>query len=367
MRAILHMMIKALVMPFYKNHAGLLFFVFFLMFGIVESTQIAFYHVSLIYGMLSSGIFLLIVLMIWLLYHLKSLHFLLKISSEDSYLFLHHLALLSSRHSFLCFFAISFLTFLPVFIYTIAIYAIGIQHQFYDCLVLVFIFQLLLWLMNAGVLNYTIRNRHVESGFTLPSLTLPYQRTLVGIYAGYLFKEEKPAVIVSKLFSLTLIYIVKETLEAGDDFRIIGITWLFALLSHTYLIQKLKIFEDHSLTWTRNLPITTSKTFITYFFLYALIMIPELLLLTGNIGQGLSFLQFILLPACSASFLVAIHSYLHKPNRETDKFVTYLFWLFMICFMLILSKLIWLMVAMLLLLSFLLFTQRFFLYEPIEK
>jgi len=42
MKAILHLMVKALVMPFYKNHAGLLFFVFFLMFGIVESTQIVF-------------------------------------------------------------------------------------------------------------------------------------------------------------------------------------------------------------------------------------------------------------------------------------------------------------------------------------
>ena len=74
MRAILHLMIRALVLPFYKNHAGLLFFVFFLMFGIVESTQLAFYHQSLIYGMLSSGIILLVVLMIWLLYQLSS-HF----------------------------------------------------------------------------------------------------------------------------------------------------------------------------------------------------------------------------------------------------------------------------------------------------
>lgn len=367
MRAILHMMIKALVMPFYKNHAGLLFFVFFIMFGIVESTQIVFYHVSLIHGMLSSGIFLQIVLMIWLFYNLKSLHFLLKTSGEDSYLFLHHLALLPARNSFLCFFAISFLTFLPVFVYTIAIYAIGIQHQFYDSIAIVFLFQLALWLMNAGVLNYTLRNRHVGSRFTLPSLTLPYQRRQLGIYAGYLFKEEKPAVILSKLFSLTLIYIVKETLEAGDDFRIIGITWLFALLSHTYLIQKLKVFEDQSLTWTRSLPISTTKTFMTYFLLYALLLLPELILLTGSIGQGLSLLQFILLPICSATFLLAIHCYLYKPNRDPDKYVTYLFWLFMLCFMLILSKLIWLMVAALLLVSFLLFKQRFFLYEPIAK
>ncbi|MEY4930190.1 MAG: hypothetical protein RI909_914 [Bacteroidota bacterium] len=367
MNAILHLLIKTLVVPFYKNHAGLLFFVFFIMFGVVESTQIVFYHQSLIYGMLSSGIFLLIVLSIWLLYQLKSLHFLLKISNEDSHLFLHHLSALPSAQSFFCFSVISFITFLPVFIYTIAIYAIGIQHQFYEGMVIVFTYQFALWMMSAGVLNYTLRNRHVADRITLPTLTLPYQRTQLGIYVGYLFKEEKSAVILSKLFSLTLIYIIKETLETGDDFRIIGITWLFALLSHTYLVNKLKVFEDQSLSWTRNLPISTTKIFTTYIFLYALLMTPELLLLTGSIGKGLSFLQLLLLPFFSSAFLITIHGYLFKPNRDPDKFVTYLFWLFMICFMLVMSKMIWVLGATILLISFAVFRGRFFLYEPLEK
>jgi hypothetical protein len=367
MNAILRLMIKALVVPFYKNHAGILLFVFFIMFGVIESSQLVFYHTSLIFGMLSSSVFLIVVLGTWLLYQLKSLHFLLKISTEDSYLFLQHLTLLPTRHSLLYFFTISFITFLPVFVYTIAIYAIGIQHKFYESLVIIFTFQCFLWIMTAWALHSSLRNRHVASRFALPSLSLPYQRTQLGMYSGYLFKEEKPALIISKLFSLTLIYIVKETLEPGDDFRIVGITWLFALLSHTYLIQKLKVFEDHSLAWTRSLPISSTQTFTTYFSLYALMMIPELLLFSGNIGQVLSVFDFILLPACSSTFLLAIHSYLYKPNRDPDKFATYLFWLFMICFMLILSKMIVLMIATLFLVSYLKFKQRYFLYQPVEK
>jgi len=367
MNAILHMLIKTLVVPFYKNHAGLLFFVFFLMFGIVESTQLVFYHQSLIYGMLTSGIFLLTVLTIWLLYQFKSLHFLLKTIREDSYLFLHHLAALPSTQSFFCFFLISFLTFLPVFIYTLAIYSIGIQHSFYGSIFIVFVFQFALWAMSAGVLNYTLRNKHIKDRITLRSLTLPYQQTQLGAYADYLFKEEKSALILSKLFSLTLIYIIKETLEEGDDFRIMGITWLFALLSHTYLVNKLKVFEDQSLTWARSLPISTTKTFIAYFLLNMLLMIPELLLLTGSIGKGLSFIQLVLLPVFSSAFLITIHSYLYKPNRDPDKFVTYLFWLFMICFMLILSKMIWALTIVLLVNSFLLFHKRFYRYEHLES
>jgi hypothetical protein len=365
MKAILHLMIKALVMPFYKDHAGMLVFVFLIMFGAVESSQIVNYHLALIYAMLNSGIFLLIIFLIWLLYSLKSLHFLLKTSSQDAWQFLNYLTLLSAKQNFVCFFIISFLTFIPVFAYTIFIYIVGLQSKLTGTLGIIFIFQSALWLMSAWVLNYTIRNRHVASPFALPTLILPWQRTRLGIYAGYLIKEEKSAIILSKLFSLTLIYIVKETLETGDDFRIIGITWLFALLSHTYIIQKLKTFEDHRLQWTRSLPITITHTYATYLLLYALMMTPELILLSGTIGRGTSFLQLFLLPVFSSTFLVAIHTYLFKPKRDPDKFTTYLFWLFMVCFMLVLSKMIWVTAAVLIALSFLLFRKRFFLYEPV--
>lgn len=367
MKAIIHLMIKSLVVPFYKNHAGILFFVFFIMFGVVESTQIVLYHESLIYGMLSSNIFLLIVLIIWLLYQLKSLHFLIKTCNTEAYLFLNHVSILPGWKSFSYFLLISFLTFEPVFIYTLAIYAIGIKNKLYESLTLVFFFQLALWLMNAWVLSYSIRSRHVASRFTLPELTLPLQQTKVGIYLGYLFKEEKSALLLSKVFSIFLIYFVKETLEPGDDFRILGITWLFALLSHTYLVNKIKVFEDQSLNWTRSLPISPSQTFVTYFLLYALLLIPELLLLTGSIGKGLSIIHLFLLPFFSSAFLIAIHSYLFKPLRNPDKFVSFLFWLFIACFILILSSMIWITSVVLLMISFITFNTWVYLYEPIEN
>jgi hypothetical protein len=96
-------------------------------------------------------------------------------------------------------------------------------------------------------------------------------------------------------------------------------------------------------------------------------MIPELLLLTGSLGKGLSLIQFILLPVFSSAFLITIHSYLFKLDRDPDKFVTYLFWLFIICFLLVLSTMIWVTGAALLLISFIVLKQRFFTYEPLEK
>jgi hypothetical protein len=367
MKDILYLMIKTLVVPFYKNHAGLLFFAFFIMFGVVESAQIVLYHQSLIYGMLSSGVFLLVVLIVWLLYQLKSLHFLIKTSNESAYQFLTHLALMPANQSISYFLLVSFLTFLPVFVYSLAIYALGIQNGFYGVLIIIFAYQALLCLMSAWVLNNSIRSRHVTSQFILPELRLPYLQTHVGIYLGYIFKEEKSAVFLSKLFSLTLLYFVKETLEAGDDFRIIGITWLFALLAHTFLVYKTKKFENHSLQWTRSLPIAPIQSFVTYFILYALLMIPELLILSGSIGRELSLANIFLLPIIASAFLIAVHTYLFKPTRDPDKFMSFLFWLFIICFLLTLSKLIWVTGAILLVISFIAFNKWAYLYERIEN
>ncbi len=363
MNVALRVMIKSLVTPFYKSHAGLLFFVFFIMFGIIESTQIKLYHESLIFGTLTSAIFLIVVLIVWLLYATKALHFLLKTSSEDSYLFLYNIATLPARQSFWYFFTLVFLTFVPVFIYTLAIYSIGIRNGFYNAVAIIFTFQLALWLMSAWILNHSARTKHKPSFITLPSLSLPFQQTLLGMYVAYLFKEEKPAIFLSKVFSIALIYFVKETLEVGDDFRILAITWLFAILSHTFLIQKIKVFEDQYLCWTRNLIIPRTQTFLIYVQLYSLLMIPEMLLLTGSIGKGLNVIQLILLPLLSSGFLLSIHSYLYKSNRDPDRFITYLFWLFMGCFMLVMSNLIWLLTIALLVVSFILIWRRYYKYE----
>ena len=66
---------KVIVGQFYQQHAGLLLFVFFIMFGIVEGSQLVYYYLSLIYGMLGSPVFLGIVFFIWVLYSFKCIQF----------------------------------------------------------------------------------------------------------------------------------------------------------------------------------------------------------------------------------------------------------------------------------------------------
>ncbi len=68
---------KVIVSKFYEQNAGFFLFVFFLMFGIVESSQLVSYHLSLIAGIIESTVFLAVVCTGWLIYMAKCLQFVL--------------------------------------------------------------------------------------------------------------------------------------------------------------------------------------------------------------------------------------------------------------------------------------------------
>ncbi len=364
MNTISPILIRSLAYPFYRSHAGIFFFVFFIMFGVVESSQVVSYHQSLIYGMLGSPIFMLVIFGVWLLYQLKVVLFFIRLLNQEEYQFLNVLALRSGAQNFLSFFILAFFTFLPVAIYSVAIYFIALGSGSYQQVLLILFFQLFLLSATALTLATTIQRKHVPALFSLPTLAFTFLRGLSGIYWNYLLHREKIAIALSKLFSLSLLYVVKETLVVGDDFRIVAITWLFATLSHTFLVVKLKAFEDHTLTWTRALPIHRVRIYFVYFGLYTLLFIPEVILLLGTLGKGVAIIHLPLLLLLSSSFLLSLHVYLYKTIRNPEYLVQFILALFIICFMLVLSKLIVLLTGCLLVLSLLYFHHYYYRYQP---
>lgn len=364
MNKVLHVLIRSLAIPFYKNHAGIFFFVFFIMFGVVEASQVVYYHQSLIYGMLVSTVFLILVLGIWLLYQIKVWLFFLKLLNQNDYQILNELALLSKTKNFLYFFILGSFTFLPVFLYSIAIFSIALVNGFYGQCLTIFSFQICLLAITAYSLTLHIHRKHVPGIITIPVLSFTFLKGLSGIYWSYFLTKEKMAIALSKLFSIALIYVVKETLVEGDDFRIIALAWLFAALSHTFIVVKLKSFEDHKLIWVKNLPITRFRIYLSYFLLYTILFIPEVILLVGTLGRGVNIFHLPLLALLSSSFLLCLHVYLYKSNRNPDYLIHFIMVLFIFCFMLVLSKLIAPLAVCLVSISFFSFHHYYYRYQP---
>lgn len=359
MSAVANILRKSIITPFYRSHAGLLIFVFLVMFGTVESRYLVNYHETLILGMFNSTVFMLCVIIVWILYSLKILLYILSLLRKPEYVFLNSMILINKSKAFAQILIAVFSCFLPVIVYSIFIYSVGISQHYYVNSMGIFIFHVILCCINAYVILLFLRTQHKYS-WTLVSLRLPNLGGRIGFYISHILSEEKIGLLISKGFSLALLYIVREASEPGDDFRILGLTWVFVLLAHTLLVLKVKTFEDQYLTWMRSLPINSVKTCLLYFAFYTAIMLPELLFSVTMIENAYEVLILALL---SGGLLMFIHAYLFKPNRNPDRYSVLLFWLLIITFLIILSKLIIALIIALVLTASIRITNRYYKYE----
>lgn len=351
---------KSIIVPFYRSHAGLLIFIFLIMFGTVESRYLVNYHQTLIIGMFTSELFMFSVCVIWTLYSLKILQYSITLLRKPEYAFLTNLMLVSKPKAFGQMLVIVLFCFLPVVAYSVFIYLLGISEHYYSGSIGIFLFQTMLCCINAYVILLFLRTQHKLS-WTLAPFRIPNVGGRIGFYISHFAAQEKIALLISKGFSLALLYIVREATEPGDDFRILGLTWVFVLLSHTFLIPKVRMFEDRYLSWTKSLPISSGKTCGLYFVFYAGLMIPELIFSLSMIG---SIFDLALLALLSAGLLLFIHAYLLKAERDPDQFSTFLFWLFILSFFVILSKLIVVLIVVLGATACIRITKRYYEYEP---
>lgn len=361
MNSISSVLLKSVIVPFYRVHAGLLIFVFLVMFGTVESNQLVNYHRTLITGMFTSEIFLLSVCFVWTLYSLKILLYILSLLRQPEYVFLNNLMLIPASKVFSQILPAVFLCFFPVAGYSIFIYFLGFSQHYYASSIGIFVFQVLLCCINAFVIVVFLQTQHRFSWSI--EFRLPNTSGKIGFYLSYFLNQEKVALLVSKTFSLALLFIVRAATEPGDDFRILGLTWLFVLLSHTFLVPKVRAFEDRYLTWIKGLPISTAKTCTIYFAFYASLMLPELIFSISMIGN---IAELALLVLLSAGILMFIHAYLLKPNRDTEKLSGFLFWLFILSFLAILSKLIIALIIVLGIMACVRVINRYYEYEPVQ-
>lgn len=365
MRSVFTLLNKGLIIPFYKMHAGLFLFIFFVMFGVVESNQLVHYHRSLIESMFVVPLFRAGVFIVWMLYVIKILHFLLQLLRQPQYAILHNLMLLPRTQKIVALLNVSILCFMPVLVYSIFIYSIGVQQHYFELTFLIAIGQILLCTMLTGTLYLFIQTRHRISWAFFNRVRVPAIGGRIGMYFAHIVQHEKIGLILSKTFSIATLYIVKETLTSGDDVQFVLITWLFALLAHTFIIVKIKLFEDQHLMWVNHLPISISRIAGMYVLLYALLMMPEWILLASVVEHGIDMIHYAILPVFSGAWLSFVHVYLFKPNRDPDKFTTFLFWVFILSFLFVLSKLIIVLTLGLLILGFILLSKRYYAYEPI--
>ncbi|MBA3648122.1 MAG: hypothetical protein H0W62_06160 [Chitinophagales bacterium] len=359
---------RVIVAQFYQRNAGLFLFLFILLFGVVHGEEVLYYHLTLIYAMLDSNLFMAVIFIVWLLYGLKCAQFTTKSLSEPENSFINVIACLSKREQLLALINLQWLLFLPVLIYTLFIISVGIYTKCFGQVLLVIAYNFLLCGLSAVFYRYKIQ--HPDSGKSLirfPFLTIKIPKNYPAFFITYLLNELKIIFIVTKFFSATvLIAFLNGFFINVNDSRIPFLGFLLGIIAHCMLVFEFRKFEETRLNFSRNLPISRGKRFLSMAMVYTVVLLPEIIILITSIPTIISAINFILLAVFGISTLLFLHCLLYWPIRDTEVFLKYVFGTFSILFFLILYKAYVAIISMLLLISLLIFFLRYYRYETIS-
>lgn len=324
-----------LVKKFYERHAGLLFVVFYLMFGMVESSQIISYHYGLMLGAISSPVFLGIVLLMWLLYLSKSVLFVEECLVQPRNIFLRQLNLLDQRQQLLLLAYTLLLCYLPVLIYSAFMIAIAFQQHTYLAALSMMAFHAVM--LSAGGFKI-VRSLNSSSPpfLQLPSIRWPFVKSYPLFYIGLLFDRFKITLLLTKVSSiLCLVGFLQIPLDNYEP-RLAYLGLVIANLSHAVILFEWRKLEDHYFFFTRALPVSLFYRFAMLAAAFGLLLLPELIVL---LVQHIHLADAITALLLAVGFSLYIYSTSFKGMLDNDKLMQRILWLFLITFMLALSKL----------------------------
>jgi hypothetical protein len=340
MGAIVRVLNKVLVKKFYERNVGLLLFVLYLMFGVVESNQLINYHRSLIYSALTSPIFLLGVMGVWILYSVKYLQLILSELAEPHNQFLKDYSRLTQPQQFWPMLLSIFIMDEPVLIYSAFIVGVGFASQLYLAVFLVLVFHSAKLVACTWIVLKRINSLHERKTTKLmPTVQWPWRRYFPFFYLGHFTNQLPLALLFTKAFSLFAIIGFMQITTDHYENRTALMGLLFGLMAHSVIIFESRRLEETYLTFSRGLPLPMIKRFIFLAVFYGVLLMPEIVLLAVN---KIVWLDILFIAFFGIFYLVYQHTRLYRGKFTIDAHTTFTFGLFLISFMLVLFKLYWL-------------------------
>ena len=353
-------LVRILVVEFYTRNAGQFLFIFFIMFGMVEGSQLLNYHLSLIIGVINSTLFYLGVLAVWLLYGIKSLQFVTSQLAKPEHSFFYALASLPPATQVLLFFIVHLLIQQPVWIYALAIVGVAFAQHNWFIGTEILVFNITLCFLLSIITVYKLNNPSSNAYTSFLKTPSFLKQSLAWFYGAFILNELKIILLVTKLFSYFALYGFLQIRVDHYENRIALMGLLVGLAANSVLIFELRKWEDSYLLFIKNLPLTSVKRYLTMATVFALLLLPELFLLITHNIQFMDILGNLLF---SISFQLLLFALVHHLKMDMDKYIQYLLIIFLGSFGLILFKLYIPVTIASLFCSYFLYQKYFYTYE----
>lgn len=329
-------LVSIIVKKFYERNGALFFFIFYLMFGIVEPNQIFGYHQSLIYGTLSSTVFLLVVMGVWFLYAIKYLQFILVEFDQPQNKFLLELSKLSPSKLFWSILLTVTLVYEPVLIYSVFIVFFGFASHHYWPTIAVIVFHSCILISTSFLLARRLNLPHEKITFSFfPTVRWPWPKPVPIFYISQLVNQLPTVLFFTKAFSVFAIYGFMQIPLDHYEPRVALLGLLIGLASHSVIIFELRKFEETYLRFLRGMPISLPERFLKMALVYSVLLLPEIGMLAL---RGVHILDLTGAVIFATGYLTLIHCKLFQSEFNMDKHTTWTLGLFLISFILVLFK-----------------------------
>jgi hypothetical protein len=272
----LRLLINSLAKEFYQQHAGFFLMGFYILFGIVEPSQLIGYHKALLLAGISSPVGLAIVFISWILYCVKVHYFIKQKLALAQYNFINEVSTLAKRPQLKLWLALYCVILVPIIIYVLALIVISIHNHLFLSLSLI----LVVFAALAIGLSY-LSYRSVTFGFLEKdrhhtNLYIHIKRPFFSWRLYYLLNEQPLMLLMCKALSL---FFFKSMLwmfaDVGHDTRVLLVALLASILCHAVLVFTLLKFEIAYLNFSKSLQISTFNRLLGWLLTLSIILVPE--------------------------------------------------------------------------------------------
>ncbi|MEO7394021.1 MAG: hypothetical protein ABIU11_03715, partial [Chitinophagaceae bacterium] len=356
---------RAVAAPFYRRHAGFFLFIFFLLFGLQPNfKQTLEFHYVIINGIVASGSFFLIAVIIWFAYALKTIHFFNGCLKNKAYNFLLYLNALSARKRFIHLLLLQLQLLAPILAYGLAVVIVAaITHHIVGALTVVFSLVVLCVFTAVSAIFLLQRTKQLAINIRLPLLRFHFSANLFTVLLKFIFNEQFIVLLLLKLATFSCLYFFAKTDSQVFEDRMLWLLYITSLIGHSILIYRNQYFMETKMSFYRNMPAKPLVTLLSLLSAYIILLIPEIWALKGVAIQQHAVVNYIWMILTGPSLLLLLHCLLYTEDMKMEGFLQLLFGVWIVSIFFSLSSNRWLLPLISSGMAVLIFFTSYYRYE----
>lgn len=365
MQSLTNVLLKIFANGFFRVHAGILLFIFLAMVGVVPPQYLIGYHKALMLAMGSNAVMMVLVFAGWLIYAIKSWHYVLgQIFTTEQHFLFYSSNSFSTKNQIKSWCITQATILSPIIIYGLVAVGVSFPNHYYALPLCILAYLAALIYLSAIIYTRQINGLIDGSNQSiLLRLSSKWRKPYFSLYIYHIFDARKIPYLITKALSWLIITGVFWVFaDVKTDVRVAGIAILAVVTAHIVLVFEERKFEDVKLSFARNLPYSTIKLFLNFIAVYGVLLIPETVWLFSRFNPVMA-VELLLL---GLSTIMLFHCLLYWFGLNMDKYLQWALGLFIVLFWVIMSKLLWLLVPTNLAIAYWLFHKNYRTHDPLD-